>query len=185
MLPQINNQSADSGAFLGEFLQFGTISSVDLAAALAIVDLGDVQTPPIPWLAIAGSVKSFVPPSVGEQVAVLVPDEDVTGAIIIGGLFSNQNPAPANSTVLLMKNQNGDYIEYNIQTGLFKLTLSGNFEIEAANIQITAPNIDINGDINLTGKLTATDDVIAAGKSLKTHKHLLVKSGTDISGAPQ
>lgn len=44
--------------------------------------------------------------------------------------------------------------------------------------------IKLVGDVELTGKLTASDDVIADGKSLKTHKHGGVQTGSGQTGAP-
>lgn len=44
--------------------------------------------------------------------------------------------------------------------------------------------IKMIGDVELTGKLTASGDVIADGKSLKTHKHGGVGTGSGETGVP-
>lgn len=49
---------------------------------------------------------------------------------------------------------------------------------------VNAPETDWTGDINLTGKLTASDDVLAAGISLKNHKHSGVSAGAAQTGKP-
>ena len=51
-------------------------------------------------------------------------------------------------------------------------------------LTINAPNCDWNGDINHNG-IIHTNDVLAGNVSLKNHKHLLVKTGTDKSGVPE
>ena len=40
------------------------------------------------------------------------------------------------------------------------------------------------GDIDVEGKLTASDDVVGGGKSLKGHKHGGVQAGGAQTGAP-
>jgi phage baseplate assembly protein gpV len=54
-------------------------------------------------------------------------------------------------------------------------------------ISITAApgkKVKITGDVELTGKLTASDDVIANGISLRDHKHDGVQTGSGQTGAP-
>ncbi|KAF0115497.1 MAG: Baseplate assembly protein V [Hyphomonadaceae bacterium] len=128
-VPQTNPEDV-----LSELIQFGVIHSVDYANAAAIVTIGDVQTPQIPWLERAGWIKSFVPPHAGEQVLVLVPNGDMMGAVIIGGLFSNINPAPAQNQTLTIKSDDGLNIQYDPQTGALAINSPG-------PIQITAPTI--------------------------------------------
>ncbi|OTG93558.1 hypothetical protein B9T24_13880 [Acinetobacter sp. ANC 4654] len=52
-----------------------------------------------------------------------------------------------------------------------KLVLEGDFEHE--------------GNQKTTGKITATEDVVAAGISVKSHPHSGVRSGSDDSGPPK
>jgi phage baseplate assembly protein gpV len=54
-------------------------------------------------------------------------------------------------------------------------------------ISITAApgkKVKITGDVELTGKLTASDDVIANGISLHDHKHDGVQTGSGQTGTP-
>jgi hypothetical protein len=45
--------------------------------------------------------------------------------------------------------------------------------------------VSIEGDVSIQGKAEASTDVIAAGKSLKGHKHTAVAAGSGVSGPPQ
>lgn len=63
-----------------------------------------------------------------------------------------------------------------------KFTLSVN---ESGNLTITATAVTINSDITVNGKVTATDDVIGGGISLKSHVHGGVTSGSGTTGSPQ
>lgn len=61
--------------------------------------------------------------------------------------------------------------------GEVNLTTTGTLKMTYANAELT-------GDIALTGKLTATVDVVAAGKSLIGHKHSGVTAGGAQTGVP-
>ena len=61
----------------------------------------------------------------------------------------------------------------------------------ADKIAITAPggvtiagDVAVTGDVSITGAVTASVDVIAAGISLKTHKHGGVQAGAAQTGVP-
>jgi hypothetical protein len=49
-------------------------------------------------------------------------------------------------------------------------------------LTLNADTVTINGDVSVTGTLTATEDVIADGKSLKSHTHTDPQGGS--SGPP-
>lgn len=58
------------------------------------------------------------------------------------------------------------------------------------SVTITTPTFTVNGDTQFngdahsSGTVTGDNDVVGGGKSLKGHKHGLVKTGTDQSGEP-
>jgi len=52
-------------------------------------------------------------------------------------------------------------------------------------VAVKAGGIEIKGDITLTGKMTASDDVTASGISLMHHTHGGVQSGSGNTGQPQ
>lgn len=63
------------------------------------------------------------------------------------------------------------------------LNLDGTISIDApTSISVTSPTTTWVGDINLTGTITATVDVVGGGKSLKTHIH---PQGVDSAGDTQ
>lgn len=167
-------------------VRLGTVVELDLATATARVDIAgegeDTQTGWLTWgIGRAGETKVWLPPSVGEQVIVLCPDGDLESGVIIASLFSDANAAPANSATASITFKDGATLSYNPATNILDVALPAN-----GRVNIMAPaGLAITGDIALTGKLTASDDVIAAGKSLKSHKHTAVQAGAAISGPPQ
>jgi len=158
----------DTQDLIGDLLRIGAVASVDLAGATATVQAGDVLSPDLPWLEWAGSFRTWVPPSVGEQVLLLCPEGDIAGGIILRGLFSNARPAPASDENPQIHGPAGLVIT---------LTPDG--------LQIVAPgDVAIEGNVAITGTLTASEDVIGGGISLKTHPHGGVQPGGGQSGGP-
>lgn len=153
----------------------GTIFSVDYANARAVVDLGETQTPPLPWHERTGVLKTWFPPAVGQQVEVFAPNGDFANAFIGFGAYDDENPPIGNDENPVIK-CGAVIIKINKQSGLVEIT--------APETDISG-NIKITGNVDITGKLTATDDVIGGGKSLKSHKHTGVAAGASVSGVPQ
>lgn len=142
---------------IGDVIRLGLVASVDLGAGLAVVTCGEIDSPPCPWVELAGSFRSWRPPSEGEQVLLVCPEGDIAGGIVLRGLFSNSFPAPASDE---------DHQLFGPDGLVIKLTGDG--------IEITAP-----GDVIVHG------DVIADGVSLKNHVHDSVQPGDGISGKPR
>lgn len=64
------------------------------------------------------------------------------------------------------------------QDGSIKIAL------RADSIAINAPNLIINGNVEISGNLTATGDIVGAGISLDSHVHGGVQTGSGNTGAP-
>ena len=174
-----------------ELIRFGRVASVDLAAARCTVTIddegdeggatGEAVTGPIRWIeGRAGQTRTWSPPSVGEEVVLLCPGGMIGNAVALRGLSNTENP-PANATrTEMVKFTDGAVLSYNPEGHALAFTLPG-----GATLAIAATGgIMINGDITLTGRLTASDDVIASGKSLKTHTHSGVQAGSSQTGTP-
>ncbi len=178
----------DPRRLIGNLMRLGTIESLDLAQATGRVRVGDLLTDDLPLVAPrAGAVRIWSPPSVGEQVLLLCPEGDVQAGVILGGIFCDAHPAPASDTRFLIDFDDGTRITYDRQAHRLTVALGGN-----GTAEITAPggltlnaDVQLNGKLNATGKITSDDDVVGGGKSLKSHKHLQVQPGSGISGVPQ
>jgi len=186
---------ADPRRTIGNILQLGTIEQVDLGEAVCRVRTGENVTGDIPWASVAAGamLRVWSPPSVGEQVLLFCPEGDAEGAIAVLGIFSDANPAPSSEPLVLLEFGDGSRFSYDPEGHALKIQLAAGAtaEVEApGGLKITA-DIEVTGNIALTGKLDATDtitssaDVVAAGKSLKGHKHTAVAPGSGVSGPPQ
>lgn len=184
-------QQDDMPGLLGDLIRLGTVETVDLAVARVTVTLGDVTSPPVPWLALAGGFGCWVPPTVGEQVLLLCPEGDIAHGCVLRGLFSDAFPAPADDGRLRMLMPDGTTIDYDPEGHELAITLaSGKATITApegvtitGDVTITG-NIAVDGDGSMTGTFTADADVVGGGKSLKDHKHGQVQPGSGQSGPP-
>jgi phage baseplate assembly protein V len=166
-----------------DLIRIGTVASVDLADGRCTVLFDDdSESGPIRWQAARmGAIRVWVPPSEGEQVFVLCPAGEVAGASIVGSVPSDDNPPPATTNVALIDFADGAVLQYDPTSHALTFTLPG-----GGTLGIVADGgVTIEGDVNVTGTLTATTDVVGGGKSLKGHKHTGVQAGGGISGAPQ
>ncbi|MCC6478069.1 MAG: phage baseplate assembly protein V [Sphingomonadaceae bacterium] len=177
----------------GAMIDFGVVVSVDLAEARCVVRIGDpdeddAETPPIRWCAFrAGQTRIWSAPSVGEQGILIKRDGELANAIFMPGIVCDAFPPVGNSAIDRIEFGDGSRLDYDAQAHAFEINLSGN-----ATAKITAPggltieaDVTINGNVDISGTATATEDVIGGGKSLKSHKHTGVQAGGGVSGTPQ
>tara|TARA_Y100001949_G_scaffold163033_3_gene156581 strand:- start:45 stop:578 length:534 start_codon:yes stop_codon:yes gene_type:complete len=174
---------ADLTRRLDNLIRLGTIAAVDHQAARCTVSSGGLSVPNLPWLALrAGASLDWDPPTVGEQCVLFSPSGEPAQGIALVGLYSQQRPAPANSAnVRRRKYPDGAVIDYDHDSHTLTATLP-----DGGKAKIIAPGgVTILGDVTITGLVTVSDDVIAAGISLVNHVHSGVQSGPSSTGKPQ
>lgn len=178
---------ADIQRLLGDLAREGTIVSVNLEAATARVRFEELITGDIPWLAArAGKTGIWSPPSVGEQVLVIAPEADTDRGIIIGSLSSAAYPNPADDASTTISFEDGARFTYDPQRHALTIALPSGGKIAFVadgGLSLKGP-LSIDGPVDVRGKVTASTDVIAAGKSLKDHLHDKVQPGSGVSGKP-
>lgn len=180
---------ADIQRLVGDIAREGTVASVDLANGTCRVQIADeLTTGDIPWASgRVGKTRIWSPPTPGEQVLVLAPEGDTERAIVIGSLSSDAHPHAANDGSTLIEFEDGATLLYDPVRHALKANLPAGGAVTVTapgGIRLVGP-VQVEGDIDLQGKMTASDDVVAAGKSLKDHKHTGVQAGGAISGPPQ
>ena len=178
------SQPFDLPRLIGDLIREGVVIARN--GALCRVAIGEIETPDIPWLAgRAGSARIWSPPSIGEQVLVLCGEGDLARAIVLPGLFSDAHPAPADDDATRIVFEDGTILQYDPAERHLNATVpGGSITLEADDVVVLG-NLTVMGSIEVSKTLTASDDVIGGGKSLKGHKHKLVQPGQGISGEPQ
>ena len=117
--------------------------------------------------------------SSGVQPQAEMRMHDLSDGFVILGFRSVPRVLPSISAaaVQIRSDDGNAFIELNPTTHAVNLIVPG-------NVIITAPTTTINGNVQVNGTLTASTDVIGGGKSLKTHVHTGVQSGSSNTGQP-
>lgn len=174
---------ADLARLLENIVRFGTIEAVQMQPPRVQVKSGNITTAWRPWLNLrAGADREWDPPTIGEQVVLLSPSGNLAQGVALTGLFSDLIPANGDREGLHRRTyRDGAVIEYDsIAKRLLAVLPAG------GQAQLTAPGgVTILGDVAITGTVTVSEDVLAAGISLVNHVHGGVQSGPAKTGAPQ
>lgn len=179
----MSRQVAETERQFANLLQIGTVLEVDHARPGVRVDLAGLISG---WLqvgtAAAGGTRTWTPRAVGEQVLVACLGGDPANGIVICGIYQEAHPAPAASADLSRTiYPDGAQIEYDHAAHALTATLPA-----GGSATLTCPGgLTIEGDVTVQGTLTATEDVVAGTISGRTHVHLGVSTGTQVSGVPQ
>ena len=114
---------------------------------------------------------------------------DLSDGFIIPGPKSVPNVIPniSNNSVQIRTNisttSNYAYIELKPSDYTVNVVTTGSVNITAPTTTITG-NVHITGNVQVDQTLTATTDVVGGGKSLKSHTHGGVQTGSGNTGAP-
>ncbi len=175
-----NFGTAEMARRLDGMISIGRIVEVRADTAEAKAEIGDLRTAWLPWMAHqAGQDRTWWVPEIGSQVVIVAPSGNIDqGVILSGALYSDANPAPADTaTVHRTIYADGAVIEYDRAAHRLTAVLPAGGEID-----LTAPGgVTINGDLVVTGDVNAGG---AGGVSLLHHKHDGVQSGGSLTNEP-
>lgn len=213
MLDNMNDQDKPnySGYFIGTVLVNDDPNKIE-RIKVTIPNLFEGAADTIPWLgkkkvelfadAKDGTYGTFgLVPAVGTQVIVSFQDSNPLYGLYEGFPHqSNERVAEALVNYLYrygFKDPAGNLFMVDTKPGaveilvqhfsgtLLKIKNDGSIDLIAKGpITSSAPSWNHTGNINITGKVTVTVDVVAAGISLKSHLHKGVTSGTSMTGGP-
>jgi phage baseplate assembly protein V len=171
--------------------RYGIIDSYDPGAYACRVRLQPDNTLtgwlPLPSIWVGNGWGLFSPPSIGDLASVEFTEGDIDSGFTGLRFYSDIDrplPVPAGEFWLVhklgqtFKLYNTGKAEFSDGHGAI-ITLNGDGTITSAATTWTH-----TGNINMTGTITATVDVIGGGKSLKNHVHSGVQSGASNTGAP-
>ncbi len=185
---------------VSRLIVIATVSKVDIEAKLLWVDLSDdsQESNSIHWPAeYYRNYARWKPVRVGSQVVLACPSGDLSQAIFIAFMFSDEIIAPASSEdVDQIVFEDGTKFEYDSTSNTLNLSIIGDMNITVdGNATITAVgNAEINAakaDINTTGdtsiaaakaNITTTGDtsIVAAGNANITGTLVQLNEGTGV-----
>jgi phage baseplate assembly protein V len=144
-----------------------------------------------PWIGNGWGL--FAPPNVGDLVEVVFVDGDLGAGTVIGRFWnSNELPLAVESGEFWLVHQRGGYfkllnsgaVTFSDNNGAV-LTLDGQGNIDSsANLWTHDGPVHFTDTVQVDQTLTANVDVIGGGKSLKSHVHTGVESGSSDTGPP-
>lgn len=190
----VMNDFAALSRMLENLIRLGVIAEVQMEPPRVKVKTGQLTTAWLPWLALrAGTDREWDPPTEDEQVILFSPSGQLANGVAVTGLFSDHIPANGKRAGLHRRTYaDGTVIEYDSVAHHLNATLvdGGTTNlISKGGINIVGPithqgDYTQTGNQNVTGKVTVSIDVVAAGVSLVKHPHTGVKFGGDQSGGP-
>lgn len=118
---------------------------------------GDLLTGWLPWIELrAGELLTWNPPSVGEQCVLLAPNGNLSAAVVLVGINSDQHPAPGDKQGQHLQHySDGGRIDYDRETGALDIEVPDGGQItfrcagssivlSSSGIKLTADRIDLN-----------------------------------------
>ena len=175
------NDLASLARLIENLIRFGVIAAVQMKPPRVQVKTGKLTTAWLPWIALrAGADQEWNPPTVDEQVILFSPSGQLANGVVLTGIFSDHIPANGDRAGLHRHTyRDGAVIEYDsIAHRLSAVLPQGGTThlVSQGGIKIVGP-ITHEGDYtqignqNVTGKVTVSEDVLAAGISLVNHRH--------------
>ncbi|MBT0360473.1 phage baseplate assembly protein V [Morganella morganii] len=175
-----NTNIAELLRLIRNIIRTGVVTEVEVGRGCR-VKTGDLETDWLPWITQrAGASRSQWPPSVGEQVVILSVGGELTTAVVLPGLFSDEHNEPtASLTANNVTYPDGAVIEYEPATGALKATGIKTALIDADDsITATSPVVIVNASENIrfiTPTVICSDNLTCAT--------LNVMKGGEMSGS--
>lgn len=90
----MSEQAAEADRRIENTIRVGRVASVDPGTARAVVDFGDLQSPPLNVGQLgAGAIQFWWMPSVGEQVIVACEGGDIAQGVLVASLYAGNAPS--------------------------------------------------------------------------------------------
>lgn len=175
-----NTQIAELLRLIRNIIRTGVVTAVKVGRGCR-VKTGYLITDWLPVVTLrAGTARSSWMPSVGEQVVILSVGGELTTAVVLPGLFSDEYDEPTGSlTANHVTYPDGAVIEYEPATGTLTATGIKTALIDAADsITATSPVVIVNAEENIrfvTPSVICSDNLTCAT--------LNVMQGGEMSGS--
>ncbi|SHM01892.1 phage baseplate assembly protein V [Morganella morganii] len=175
-----NTQIAELLRLIRNIIRTGVVTEVEVGRGCR-VKTGDLETDWLPVVTLrAGTARSSWMPSVGEQVVILSVGGELTTAVVLPGIFSDEHSEPTTSlTANHVTYPDGAVIEYEPETGALIATGIKTALIEAGeSITATSPVVIVNASENIrfiTPAVICSDNLTCAT--------LNVMKGGEMSGS--
>lgn len=175
---------------LSSLVMVGVVAELDEEDARVRIDVDGMRTDWIPWgeRRAGPGVRTWCAPEVNEQVVIVCPYGDPSQAVIVGSIYQQTCPAPANlRTIHRTIYADGTVIEYDREAHAFRIDVgtgsvtvncgsatvvaSEGVTVECATATVTAsdsvtldtPTTHATGDLNVDGNVSVQGNADVVG----------------------
>lgn len=163
---------------LNQIVRIGTISSIDPSTATARVLFEDRDDQVSFDLSLLFSrtkgTQDYFTLEVGEEVVCLFRPNALEEGYILGAYYNKNKPETIpenNEHKRLVKFKDGTLIEYDSEQSKLTIESNGAINVTASSINIKAPNINIEADINVIGNIKVSGSIIDTTGNTSNHSH--------------
>nr|EGR8497704.1 phage baseplate assembly protein V [Salmonella enterica] len=161
--------NAELMRLMGNVIRTGIIFAIDADAWRVRVQSGELKTTWLRWNADrAGAFKIWIPPAIGEQVLIACIGGNPETAMIIGSLYSSDNPAPGSSLKeMVITAPDGAVIRYDADGGALSATGMKTASLEASvSVTLKTPVVECTQHLK-----AATFEITEGGAMTGNIKH--------------
>ena len=192
--------SAELIRLLENILRVGVVIAVDEESWRVRVQSGELQTDWLRWNTTrAGAFSIWVPPSVGEQVWLGCIGGNPETAVIIGSLYSSDNPAPGSSLKeIVLTAPDGASFRYDAEASALEAQGMKTAHIKAsASVTLETPIVECTNHLKvrtfelseggtMKGNVTHSGGSLTSnGVTVHSHVHGGVQGGSSNTGGPK
>ncbi|EBR7912038.1 phage baseplate assembly protein V [Salmonella enterica] len=161
--------NAELMRLMGNVIRTGIIFAIDADAWRVRVQSGELKTTWLRWNADrAGAFKIWIPPAIGEQVLIACIGGNPETAMIIGSLYSSDNPAPGSSLKeMVITAPDGAVIRYDADSSTLSATGMKTASLEASvSVTLKTPVVECTQHLK-----AATFEITEGGAMTGNIKH--------------
>ena len=153
----LHQDMTDAERRLSNVVMLGQVAELDAKKARVRVQAGPILTAWLPFATVrAGLDRTWHAPEPGEQVVLVAPGGDLNQAVVVGSLYREAYPPPADSADISRTEwQDGAALAYDRQLHHWRLSVPAGgkivlevgpskIEMSDSGIRLTAPRIDLN-----------------------------------------
>lgn len=165
-------------------LEYGEVIALDFKACRIRVRLDERDGVESYWLHVPqrntqGTQRRPLLPELGEQVAVLLDADGVSG-VWLGGIYSTAEPPPVtDENTDFVRFRDGTTVSYDQAAGALAVVCVGTVTVEAGQpvlvkapaVTLDTPQTTLEGDLQVNGNVSATGSIMDAGGNSNHHSH--------------
>ena len=187
----LHHDMTDAERRLHNVAMLGQVLAIDTTTARVRVQAGPITSGWLPFVTLrAGHDRSWHPPEPGEQVLLVAPGGELNQAVVVGSIYRQAHPAPADSIDISrtvykdgavaeydraqhhwrLSVPEGGHIRFEIGGTVLELTAEG-VTLTTAKLVVDAPDSTFTGNIKSSGNINAAGSVIDGGGNTNHHSH--------------